>query len=85
VNLNRNVKGRVKLRLRETVGPKIADIIKERIEDILQDPDEQFFFDNKMGGGQLDSDEELQYQKALMNSEKRTGNKLGSKMGEFMK
>jgi hypothetical protein len=47
LNLNQNVKGRITLRLRDTVGPKIADIIKERIEEIMEDPDEQLFFDTK--------------------------------------
>ena len=47
VNYNQNLKGRVKLRMRAKLGPKIATILKERIIELLSDPEEDLFFSSK--------------------------------------
>ena len=68
------------------MGPKIADILKERVEEIMSDPDESLFYNFKNSKyEQYDSNEEMEYQMALINSEKRTGHKMGSKIDQLMK
>ena len=42
------------------MGPKIADILKERIEEIMDDPDEQLFYDFKNSKYEQ-YDEEMEY------------------------
>ena len=47
VNYHQNLKGRVKLKMRAKLGPKIANILKERILELLSDPEEDLFFSSK--------------------------------------
>ena len=47
VNYHQNLKGRVKLKMRARLTPTIAKILKERIQEIMEDPDEDVFFSSK--------------------------------------
>lgn len=47
VNYHQNLRGRVKLKMRARLTPKIATILRERIKEILDDPDEDVFFSSK--------------------------------------
>lgn len=47
VNYHQNLRGRVKLKMRARLSPKIASILRERISEILDDPDEDVFFSSK--------------------------------------
>ena len=71
----------MKLRLRDALSPKIATVLKERIKEILSDPEEQLFFDlpknNHLRADQLDDSEEESFCQMLDQTEKRTGYKFG--------
>lgn len=51
----------------------------------MSDPDEQLFYDFKNSKfEQIDASEEMEYQMALIKSEKRTSWKIGSRLDEFV-
>ena len=59
-NYNQHVRGRVKLKLRATLQPKITAALRERILEVMSDPDETVFFDGKkeeQPKGEEDSEE----------------------------
>lgn len=43
-NMNVQFKGRMKLRVRAKLQPKIVEIIKEKIRDAMTDPDEKLYY-----------------------------------------
>ena len=75
VNYHQNLKGRVKLKLRAKLLPKIASILRERIKEVLDDPDEDVFFSSKhKQHNDQDSDaDEQQLQKAMASAAEKQG------------